>query len=238
MKKNTFLIVLAAILSCACVAADMQQRNSMPTTLDPSNFPKLTPTPNNIFLPTTEDIDAILKDSTGKLGIVNTQVMTLAKQPAAIVASIAPFEGERYNPNNLKWAENIQIVTGERDLNHDGMAERVIVQFTDIAGSKTTPSFRLFGLRKQKWHCLTCPMLIYLSDNTEFVRVGKAGKYDTIRFRDTADDVLHLEEIFSPAELKKWTEYVTDARMVNGKYVFYECRLENQKAKKVVPCPD
>ncbi len=236
MKKNIYSIILAAFLGGACLTANTQQRNSMPTPNSPGD-PFVAPTPYVVMPPTTEQVDEVVKDAVEKLGISKTRLTTLAEQPSEIVASIAPFEGEKYNPNNLKWAKNIRIVVGERDLNHDGTPERIIVELTDTSGSQTTPTTSFFGLRKQKWECLTCPILIYPSENPEFVPVGK-GKYDTIRFRSEPTDVLFLEDTLSISELKKWKEYITDTEMVNGRYKFNKCRLVSGKKEKIVPCPE
>lgn len=233
MRKNIFLIVLVVFLFGACVTANTQQSNSMPT---PSGV-ILSPTPQNIFLPTAQQVDEILQEAADKYDISNLQTMSLAKQPKEFAISLAPIEGEKYDPNNLKWAENIQIVTGERDLNHDGTAERVIVQFSDKNGSTQKPNAYFFRLIKEKWQCLTCPILIYLSDNTEFVPTGRAGEFDILRFKSEVSDVAFLEDLLSESELKKWKDYISDARVVNGKYVFYECRVVNKKTKKIVPCP-
>lgn len=240
MKSKYYCLFFSSLLSAACITANTQQNNVMPTNINNRTSATASPTPQNFFPPTAEDVNRVLKDSTEKLGVNNAQIMTLSQQPPDVVSSLAPFHGKKYDPSNLKWAENIKVVVGERDLNHDGAAERVIVEFTDIAGSNTTPEVRFFGLKKEKWKCLTCPILIYLNDNAEFVPTGKKGEFDILRFRDEVAHTDYLEDILSANELSKWKDYVTDfrvKRVKNEKYDFYECRVETGKAKKIVPCP-
>ena len=122
MRKNIFLVVLAAFLGGACLTANTQQRNSMPTPNSPSD-PFVAPTPYVVMPPTTEQVDEVVKDAVEKLGISKTRLTTLAEQPSEIVAS-----GELE-----KWKEYItdtEMVNGRYKFNKcrlvSGKKEKIV----------------------------------------------------------------------------------------------------------------
>lgn len=237
MKKRFLISVAVLLIGSACAITQTKNNEQAVSPQFTQPIAEASPTPRNFFPPTSEDADEILKDSTEKLGIFNAQVMTLFQQPPEIVSFLAQTAGDADDPkNSSKWAEKISIVVGERDLNRDGARERIIVIFTDSVGNKTNPNAHFFWLKNGNWKWLTPQLLIDSLDNIKFVPTGKKGEFDIMRFRDKAADTDFLEEMFSESELNKWKDYVTDFRVKNEKYDFYECRVETGKAKKIIPC--
>lgn len=263
MSGNKYLIIcVAAMLSAACAAANMQQRGATPNTniapsplavpcsagssmandsspvmprssALPASIPCPKPTPYKVIPPTAEQVDVIFKTAVKKLGLQNAQITTLDRQPIGIVFDIA--ESERGNePDDLKWIKDIRIVAGERDLNHDGKPEKIIVQFTGKGGGSQNPTFKFYGLKQRQWECLTCPAISDLGDEVTFVSKGTAGEYDILRTTYEPFDIIHLE--LSDSELAKWKEYIVDTKTDNGFYIDSNCRLVNGKKVKIVAC--
>jgi hypothetical protein len=234
--KNKYACLSLCLMSLwltACVTGNTQEANRMPTSFNSNVSISLEPTPELAspeFMPKAEKIAAIRKDAADKLGLTNIQELTLATQPPEIIAA------RIQDPKDSRLADNIKILTGERDLNHDGIPELGLIEMTDRSGGSQEATLHFFGKAKDKWKCLTCKILTYVSDNLELVATGRKGDYDIIRFRSKADDVPLLEESLSEDEIKKWDDLVSDIRMKDGIYQPVECRVETKTAKKLVPC--
>jgi hypothetical protein len=230
--KNQYVclsLCLCSLWLTACVTGNTQETNRIPTIFN-SNAEPIVQEEYKGRAIKEDEIAAVRKDAADKLGLVNIQELTLATQPPEIIAA------RIQDPKDSRLADNIKILTGERDLNHDGIPELGLIEMTSKDGGNTTPILHFFGKAKNKWKCLTCPILTYVSDDLEIVATGKKGDYDIIRFRDKADDVPLLEEELSEDEIKKWDNYITDVGMKNGVYTFVECRVETKTAKRVVQC--
>ena len=244
INKNISLNFLAiSLLSGACATAQVEKmpQNSVPPTTLPASVsqtaPISTPTPE-LFPPTSQDISKVLEYSTDKLGIKNAQITTLDTQPPEIIASVAKSESSSDEFKNLsEWAEKIRLVGGERDLNHDGVPERFIVVISAWGGKIENPNAYIFWMDQGKWIWLTPQMLNEGSDNVEFIPTGKKGEFDIMRYKEKDADMYLFEGIIPADEFEKWKDYIADLKVKDGKYVYYECHLENGKAKKIIPCP-
>jgi hypothetical protein len=232
--KNKYVCLSLCLLSlwlAACVTGDTQEANRMPTSFN-SNVQPIVQEEYKGRAIKDDAVAAIRKDAADKLGLVNIQELTLATQPPEIISA------RIQDPKDSRLAVNIRILTGDRDLNHDGIPELGLIEMTGKDGGVIEATLHFFGKAKNKRKCLTCGTLTYVSDNLEIVATGKKGDYDIIRSRWKAKDVPLLEELIPEEEIKKWDDFVADSKMKNGVYTSFECRVETKTSKKVVPCLD
>jgi hypothetical protein len=229
MNELCVLILVAISLTSACVTANTQQSNMLPTNANsriPLPVPEITPTPN------AEDIKKTVKNAIDVFGIRNTQEMTLDKQPAQIIASLSQ-EGDSYDPKNLtKWAEKIHVLIGERDLNNDEIPERFVTALTDRNGDKAALNAYFFWLNNGEWKWLTEQISIDKWNGIEFIQTGIKGEFDIMQFKDNLTSV-------DPDKYDKVIgETLIDFRVKKGKYELYKCREVKKGIEKVVPCED
>jgi hypothetical protein len=229
MKEMYVLMFVAISLISACITANTQQSNMLPTNINSRislPIPETTPTPN------AEDIKKIVKDAIEIFGIRNTQEMTLDKQPSQIIASLS-HEGDSYDPKNLtEWAEKIHVLVGERDLNNDEIPERFITALTDRNGNKSTSNAYFFWLNNGEWKWLTEQISIDEWKGIKFIQTGTKGEFDIMQFKNSlySNESGKFDEIIG--------ETLIDFRVKKGKYELYKCREIKKGVEKVVPCED
>ena len=136
------------------------------------------------------------------------ETVSLQTQPKEIVERVL---GDDYRLAPDRAKETI-VGIENRDLNNDGVAEKVLFEMTNGENSRTATAAYLFILEKEKWASLNPKYLYDNLDNTEYLSSGKSGEFDVIKVDDEIrgkDDTL--------------VEGIMYIRVKNRRYSLYEC---------------
>lgn len=234
MNLRKIFLFVSILLSVSC-NAHTQVNNTQVNNINENNRNNeavVQPTP--IFAPpliTQDEIASVLGLSNKNFGI-NGKVMFLEEQPSEIVAFLLKDIGTQ---DNLKspatWAKKLKIIAGDRDLNHDGVADKLIVALTDSEGrDRSTKTLHIFSFEKGKWNWLSEDLLIDDIKGTTFIPTGKKNEFDIMKY---------TSDLYSEEE-GKWDQligkYESYDRVENGKYKTFKCLEITKKGKKEVPC--
>ena len=154
--KTILLICTLVLFGLACVKARSDNQNSnLSTPLVGTNSPSVaaTPTPNPNFskeMSTKFDNRTATKIDFGKMVKIN-----LGSQPQTVIKMFAFWE---YNSNLPKdfmtYAKRTEVYIAERDLNHDGAAEKIIFDPLTNSKDRQSPPIAIFKLEGKKWKVL------------------------------------------------------------------------------------
>ena len=188
--------------------------------------PSALPNEQGKFSTVSEPLQQTFSDAENELNIDKMAKMKLSQPPRDIQIFFSEYNNNQidfplYSP---KWTELISIGFEERDLNHDGAMERIIVEMTNRTGQETTPVIHFFGLEKGKWNDFCYGLELKDSKIIEFVRAKKSGEFDTIRYKN---------EFFD--NKNKPFEFIEDYRIKKARCDL-ECREIRGGNEKVVSC--
>lgn len=232
--NNIMLVFIFAVFGLAC--ATTQSENVEPTTSQDSTQ-KPTPTPAsmmNAILPKSEPtpmrtptgIQTPINDAdytVTKLDQNKMKQTTLNRQPQEIIEAV--FQNESSDRDNRRMPEKIKIKVLERDLNRDGVPERIVL--SRLYSDEGVPSLCIFRFENEKWN-----QCIFMTEGSpdddlseiEFLSKPDKGEFDLIRLTDAYGDKEVIKDIFY-------------YQMQNGKYELIECRKIEGKTEKVISCP-
>lgn len=155
----------------------------------------------------------------------------LSTQPREIQLPVADYAllGDSNDPEDMKYIRYIKIDVETRDLNHDGVAERVIIVTENQEGGINEDLQRVFvfGKEKGKWK--------YLNENAEIMREGlkfaaanRKGEFDDIEFKWGAS-------VTDEQGKRQVIDFISVNRYENGAYREVECR--KFPTGEIIPCP-
>lgn len=223
-----------ALLNLACAATQSQsvvsnvlpqnsQEKSAPT--PPSIGDMLTPIREPTKLPIAIGIPTPINDADyiiSKLTRNKMKKATLNRQPQEIIESVLEYELSL--SDNRRSPDKVKISVEERDLNQDGVPERILASrlYTD----EEVPSLRIFRFENEKWNC--CIFMTEGSPDNELSEIEFLSKPNKSDF-----DLIKLIDVYGDREVIKNIFYY---QMQNGKYELVECHKLEGKIEKVVAC--
>ncbi len=237
--KNILFVCLFTSLCLACTATQSQ-------TLESSNMapPKKSATPAQETLkpsrpsmreifeaarepkepsPTPMGIPTPIKDSdyiVSELSEKKLKRITLDRQPQEIIKYV--LDSYHQESQDIYGTPLRKINTGveDRDLNHDGVAERIVL--AELFGDDEFPVLYVFKFDNKKWNGLV---------NVElgFPNGGLDDKVSFLSKPDRSD--FDLMKVFS-----RNSDYMNYYQMQNGEYKLVECHKIEEKVEKVISC--
>lgn len=233
MNLRKVIICVSILVSVSCNAqtqinnAQVNNINENKTT----NEPVVQPTPKYVVPPPTEEEIASLLETVNKNLETNGKATFLAQQPSEIVAFLLNEIGTRDDEKSpTTWANKLKIIEAERDLNHDGIAEKLIVALTYSDGTdRGTKMLHIFSHQKEKWSWLTEGLFIDDIKGVSFIPTEKKNEFDIMKYSPT----LYTTGKRQSDLIGKYENY---KRVVNGKYRPYKCLEITKKGKKEVSC--
>lgn len=155
----------------------------------------------------------------------------LSTQPREIQLAVGAHNlfGDVNNAEDMKYIRYIKIDVESRDLNHDGIAERIVIVTEDQeAGiNEDLQPVYVFAKEKGKWK--------YLNENAEIMREGlkfaaanRKGEFDDIEFKWGAS-------VTDEQGKRQVIDFISVNRYENGAYREAECR--RFPTGEIIPCP-
>lgn len=172
-----------------------------------------------------------------KLEMSKAKKIKFGKLPREIIAQLAQYENraeyidkhgelQSYPNDSPKWYRGRTVEVLSKDLNHDGIPEKVVVT-DDSADYDVSRMAYFFALNNGKWSILQTG-IFGSPENLEFISNGKSGEFDIIGYGGERPD-----------EDGKPIKFMGYWRIKNGKYdERFECRETRKGIEKVIPCPE
>lgn len=237
MKKVLLAFVIASFCwSCAA----SQSKNIEPNSR--SNVTDETPSPTEI--PDTKEIVNKMEENQKtpnvsineadftavKLVQNKMEKMTLAKQPQEIVKQILDVNNETSEKPFGRTLDKINLQVEDYDLDHDGIAERVII--ARLFSDESPPVIYIFKSENGKWN-----RPIFEADLGE----PDSNTHQEVEFLVNKDksgfDVIKLVDEFGSVEIPQKT--ILYFQMKDGKYERIECRnVEGKTGEKISECKE
>lgn len=189
--KIVLLVWILALSGLACVKAQSDSQNSnLPTPLAKTiPTPVISPTPNPNL--SKETLLKLANRTATKLDFDKMVKTNLGSQPQTIIKMFAFWEYDSGLPKELmEYAKRTEVYIAERDLNFDGVAEKIIFNPLTNSKNKQSPPIAVFRLEGKKWKVLFGQSAdISADDNStkknsatiELLSSGIVGDFDVIK---------------------------------------------------------
>lgn len=202
---SIILLCLLTLLSSACVAAQSDDKNSNIPMSVAKTISTLSPN-----LP-AESSAKLANRTTTKLDFNKMLKTDLAKQPRTIIKTFAFFEFHSILPKTkeyMKYADRTEVYLVERDLNNDGISERIVYELPIKTGDGKSPTLAIFRLEKKKWKVLFVQSGDITVDKYSFGRIPTSIEFLSSGIADDFD-IIKVTERIPTNELGEITKRIT-----------------------------
>lgn len=183
-----------------------------------------TPTPNPNAPVSDADYNAV------KLVQSKMEKTTLARQPREIAEHILAANNETSEKPFGRSLDKINVRVKDYDLDHDGIAERVMI--ARLYSDESVPVLYVFKSENGKWSRFIFEMELGTPDSESNQEVEFLEKKDKSGF----DLIKIIDEYGDEGKPMKDVLYF---QMQNGKYERIECRkIEGAATEKTTPCSE
>jgi hypothetical protein len=186
------LYLLAAIMISNCAVVQNNEHSSNLSAFTPNLSIKTSPTPNSTLIPPPAVAEKLANRTSTRLELSQMKKMKLDQQPTTIAKTLFNYEGDTFSQKKLAaYAKKTEIYVSERDLNQDGVAERIVYD-----AQVESPGVYVFKIDGKKWKFLfansgdiTTDARTYFETNStgglplifEFLSSGVSGDFDILK---------------------------------------------------------
>jgi hypothetical protein len=159
IKILLYFSLMITISSCAVAQSNEHSSNS----LAPTASTKTTPTPNSTPIPSSAIAEKLANRTSTRLELSQMKKMKLDQQPTIFAKTLFYYDDNTFSQKKLAaYSRKKEIYVSERDLNHDGVAERIVYD-----PKSNSPSFYIFNLYGKNWkHLFASSGDITIDENT------------------------------------------------------------------------